>query len=219
MGPEGFNTKYVQELAKFINSQKSTEFIIVCGGGHFCREVIKSARAGGVTSNIELDRIAIEVTRLNAYVVKEVLKANGVEVVPYIPLTTDSLRGFIGKYKVIVAGGFVEGVTTDTDAVLAAEAAMCKMIINVGRIGYVYDKDPKKYSDAKKQKMLTYDELIRIAGENDKRMPGSNVIFDVFAAKLAARSEIEVKFVGEDIKALEAAVLGKPHDGTTVKAH
>lgn len=215
-GEDGFNAKYVSELAGFIKGKKGMDFIIVCGAGYYCRSLLKSARAAGVSNNIELDRIGIEVTRLNAYMVKEVFKANGVNVVPYVPRTTDELRGFIGRYQVIVSGGFVEGVTTDTDAALAAEAAGCKLLVNASQLSYVYDKDPKKHKGAKKQKRLSFDELIRISGENDRRSPGSNVIFDSFAAKIVARSQVAVKFVGSDIKALENVVDGRPHDGTSV---
>ncbi len=215
-GEKGFNAKYVSALAGFVKSKKDIDFIIICGAGYYCRSLLKSARAAGVSNNIELDRIGIEVTRLNAYMVKEVFKANGVNVVPYVPRTTDELRGFIGKYQVIVSGGFVEGVTTDTDAALAAEAAACKLLVNASQLSFVYDRDPKRYKDAEKQKHLSFQELIRISGENDRRAPGSNVIFDSFAAKIVARSQIAVKFVGSDIKALENVVEGKPHDGTSV---
>ncbi len=214
----GFNTKYVLELSRVIQKEKNSRFTIMCGGGYHAKMLIEAAKKAGVVSNIELDKIGIRVTKMNALVVRDIFEANGLDVVPNIPNSTDEFRNVMRNYRVIVAGGFIEGVTTDADAVLAAEAMGCKSLINVSKIGYVYNKDPNKFSDAKKHASLTYAELIKISSESDERKPRSHVIFDSIAALLAARSKIEVRFVDGNIKNFEAAIHGKPHNGTTVKA-
>ena len=215
-GEDGFDIAYVKELARLVGGMRDAAFVIVCGAGSYCRSLMELAREAGVRNNIELDRIGIQVTRLNAYMVKGIFKANGVDVAPLVPTDVDELRGLVGRYKAVICGGFAEGVTTDTDAALAAEATQSKLLINASRISYVYDKDPKRHKDARRLERLTFDRLIKISNENDRRNPGSNVIFDSFAAKLVARSGITVKFVGGEIGSLKDAVSGRPHKGTTV---
>ncbi len=200
-----------------MKKEKGTKFVFVCGAGYRARELIAHAREAGMTNNVELDRIGIEITRLNALTLRDIFAANGVDVAPIVPKEIDVLRSAIVEHRVVVCGGFVEGSTTDTDSAMAAETANCKLIINVSHIGYVHDRDPKKFSGAEKKERLTYEELIRISSAGDERKPGSNVIFDEIAAKLAARSMIEIRFVDGKIENFDAAVHGKPHNGTTVK--
>ncbi len=217
-GPDGFHSKYVAQLVDVVKKEKNMDFAIVCGGGHYARTLIDAAISGGVTSNIELDKLGIEVTRLNALIVRDIFDAEGVDVAPVVPTTTDQVRTLLEKHRVVVCGGFVEGITTDACAVLAADAMGSKSLINISKLGYVYDKDPNKFRDAKKLEHLSYEKLGEIANDNDERKPRTNVIFDRIAVVLAARSRIEIRFVDGEIKDFVAAVHGKPHNGTTVKA-
>jgi uridylate kinase len=52
---------------------------------------------------------------------------------------------------------------------------------------------------------------------SDKRMAGTNFVFDMLACKLIARSKIETHFVSfRKMDDLESAVEGKKHSGTVV---
>ncbi|MEM3625311.1 MAG: hypothetical protein QXF35_01995, partial [Candidatus Bilamarchaeaceae archaeon] len=91
-----------------------------------------------------------------------------------------------------------------------------KKIINVSNVSGIYDSDPKKNPNAKKYEKMTYDELITLANNSDKRMAGTNFVFDMLACKLLLRSKIEAHFVGKDIKEIEKALNNKKHNGTVV---
>jgi len=114
-------------------------------------------------------------------------------------------------------GGTIPGITTDTDSVLLAEAIKAKRLVNVSNVSGIYDSDPKTNKNAKKFERLTYDQLISLAMESDKRTAGTNFVFDLLACKLIARSSIEGHFVSwKDMDDVKAAIDGKKHGGTVV---
>jgi uridylate kinase len=81
----------------------------------------------------------------------------------------------------------------------------------------VYDSDPRKNPGAKKFQKMTYEELIALATSSDKRMAGTNFVFDMLACKLIARSKIETHFVSnKDMNQIESAIEGRKHGGTVV---
>ncbi len=212
----GFNIRYATAMADVIKKEENMRFIVVCGGGYLCRSLQNMEREAGVKNMIVIDRVGMEITRINALMLRDIFSEKGLEVSPLIPRSLDEFRDLAKRYRVVVCGGFMEGISTDTDATLAAEATRCGLLINVGSIGYIYDKDPKKFKDAKKFKSLTYEQLREIV-KGDKRQPGTHMIFDSVATNLVARSKIEVRFVDGEIKHFEAALRGKPHEGTIVK--
>ncbi|MDD5023307.1 MAG: UMP kinase, partial [Candidatus ainarchaeum sp.] len=166
-------------------------------------------------SEYEADEAAIKATKENA---KEVIKILGKNAYPKVPKDFNEAKKALEKYKFVVMGGMLPGITTDSDAVLLAECVESEKVINISNIDGVYDKNPKEYNDAKKYHFLTHDELLKLAFENDKRIAGTNFVFDILACKLAARSKIEVHFVsGKKIEEVEKAVEGKDHSGTIVK--
>ena len=65
-------------------------------------------------------------------------------------------------------------------------------------IAQVYDKDPKKYPEAKPFDKMSWSELRAIVG--DKWTPGANVPFDPIAAKEAEKSGLKVVMLnGRDL--------------------
>jgi uridylate kinase len=214
--PSGFNRVFATKLAELIREEEDTRFAVVCGGGRLARASIASLRAAGVENKLVLDEAGTEATRLNALLLKSVFVHNGVDVAPVVPRSFDDFKREASKHRVVVSGGFIEGVTTDTDTLLAAEWMGAKLVINVSNISYVYDKDPAKYPDAVKKEHLTHEGLIKIVNSGDRRDPGSNVIFDRIASVFAQRSKIEIRFVGPKIDQLAKAIHRKEHGGTVV---
>ncbi len=119
--------------------------------------------------------------------------------------------------KAVVMGGTIPGITTDTDSVLLAEAVGAGRLVNVSNVDAIYDSDPRKNPNAKRYVKMGYEELIALASQSDKRMAGTNFVFDLLACKLIARSKIETHFVSyKKMDDLEAAIEGKKHGGTVV---
>jgi uridylate kinase len=62
---------------------------------------------------------------------------------------------------VICAGGTGNPYcTTDSAAALRAGELNCQLIVKATNVDYVYDKDPRKFKDAKPFKKISYDEVL-----------------------------------------------------------
>ena len=211
--PEGKpNLKLLRDLAELFRKSRN-DLAVVVGGGPPARVYANAAREFGA-SEFDADQIAIMSTKQNA---KLMLCAFGDLAPSDVIEDFGEAREAAKCYKVVVMGGTIPGITTDTDSVLLAEAIKAKRLVNVSNVSGIYDSDPKTNKNAKKFERLTYDQLISLAMESDKRTAGTNFVFDLLACKLIARSSIEGHFVSwKDMDDVKAAIDGKKHGGTVV---
>ncbi len=213
-----FDVEFAKDLAQVLGKHKDTQFTIATGGGRLTREAV--AAIGPVAGNkYALDNIAIATTRLHAMMLRAVLdadKALAGEVHDGVPESPEEVSAALVSRRIVVHGGFLAGITTDSCATLSAEATGSKLLVNVSETGFIYDKDPKKNKDAKPLRTMGYDQLVELAGRSDGRNPGSNFLFDVLACKLIKRSGIKAAFVGRDLKGLDNALKGIGFEGTLV---
>ncbi len=216
VNPDGKpDVEYLKKLAQIIKKSKNS-FGILTGGGSVARAYANAARSLGA-SEYAADSIAITSTRQNAQLVIAALAGAGIDVHPKALFDFDAAIEPAKKNKAVVMGGTIPGITTDTDAVLLAEAVGAKRLVNISNVEAIYDSDPRKNTSAKRFTKLNYDELIKLASESDKRMAGTNFVFDMLACKLIARSKIEAHFVsGKNLADMENAIEGKKHNGTVV---
>ena len=101
--------------------------------------------------NTERDVIGIDVSRLNARVVKQVFNEAA-----FLEVVTNPTKKVNTKKDVVVAAGWKPGWSTDYCAVTLAKNMGIKTIVNLTNIDYVYDKDPKKFKNAKAFKEINW---------------------------------------------------------------
>jgi uridylate kinase len=205
------NYCFLKKFLKIIETElkKGSKFIIVAGGGKTARDYISGANKVINLENNESDNLGIICTRLNANLLKILLKDKA-----YKKIIEDP-RKLIKTNKIILAGGFKPGQSTDAVAVQLAVTHGVKKVINLSNIDYIYDKDPK-FEGAKKLKKLSWDELLKITG--DKWIPGKNTPFDPVASKMAKKNKIEGIFIsGKNLKNLENCFEDKIFSGSIVK--
>lgn len=196
-----FDVKYARELGDVLAEAKDTQFVVSTGGGKPARDAIRLLM-DEKSNKFEIDELAIAITRVNAAMLKIALGGNAklaADIYPGLPTSPIDARLAGLRSRIIVQGGYFSGVTTDTCAVLAAEAMGAKTVINISNTSHIYDKDPAKHGDAKKLSRMSYDELIRLASGSDNREPGTNFVFDLFASKIIKRSGIKAIFIGRDM--------------------
>ncbi len=215
INPDGKpDINFLKGISKVLKESKD-EFGIVTGGGSVARAYANAAKELGA-SEYDADAVAIVATKLNAHIL---ISALGDIAHPNVPMTFERARMHLGKHKVVVMGGTIPGITTDSDSALLAEAIGAKRLVNVSNVDAVYDSDPRKNPNAKKFEKLTYEQLIDLAVKSDKRTAGTHFVFDMLACKLVARSKIETHFVsGKNMKDVANAINGKKHSGTVVKS-
>ncbi|NYZ77168.1 UMP kinase [Candidatus Micrarchaeota archaeon] len=214
INPEGKpDIEFLRKMAKMLKESKH-EFGIVTGGGSIARAYANAARELGA-GEYDADSIAIVSTKQNAHIV---IAALGGAAHPNVPATFEQARTAFDGHKAVVMGGTIPGITTDSDSALLAEAIGAKRLVNISNVEGIFDSDPRKNPNAKKFATLSYDQLIALAAESDKRTAGTHFVFDMLACKLIARSKIETHFVScRNMKDIAEAIEGKKHGGTVVR--
>jgi uridylate kinase len=120
------------------------------------------------------------------------------------------------KEPIIIAAGWRPGFSTDYDSALLAKYLEINKIINLSNIDYIYDKDPKKFPNAKKIEQISWNDLQNMLEK--KWTPGMNVPFDPVAVDFANKENLElVTMSGKDLENLENYLNGKEFKGSTVK--
>jgi len=208
---EGFDIKFLQAFRKMILSlTKQYCFILVCGGGQTARGYQAAAKGLGLSAN-DLDWIGINATWLNAYFVKTIF---GRAAHPEIIKNPTEKVNF--QEKVLVAGGWKPGWSTDYDTVLLAKTHGAKQVINLTDVDYLYNKNPKIYPDAKRIIEIDWAGFRKIVG--DKFTPGANTPFDPVATRMAQKLGLELILAnGKKINNLKKIIRGDKFMGSVVR--
>jgi len=210
-GPGEIDVGFLKNLKHTLERYFDTKrFFIVVGGGKIARAYQKALLEFGAKA-ADRDWAGINVTRLNAEVLKHVFSENA-----YPKVVTDPNIKVKTNKNVVVGAGWKPGWSTDYVAVLIAKNHNAKTIINLTNIDYVYDKNPKDFPDAKPFKEIDWKSFERIVG--DKWNPGLNMPFDPKASKLAAQLKLKVAMInGKNLERFEDFLNNKPFIGTTIQ--
>lgn len=210
--PNDFDFNFLKKFKQVIEEyvKKRCKFVIICGGGRLARIFQQIASKSSKLSNDELDWLGIHATKINAHLVKSIFDNNAEG---FIMSNPNQKINF--KKNILIAAGWLPGCSTDYDAVLVAKNLDVKEIINMSNIDYVYDKDPKKYKDAKKIEKISWGDYSKMISQKWKA--GMNVPFDPIAAKEAQKSGMKVTIIGSDLKNFENLLEGKKFKGTVMQ--
>lgn len=185
--------------------KKGHELVVVVGGGKLARDLIAVAKKIGLDETAQ-DRIAISASRVFAQLLMERLDKAGCQT---IPTTVEEVAESQNQGKIIIMGGLKPGMTTDSVAALVAEKIKAQLVLKATDQDGVYDKDPKKHSDAVKLDRVSLDNLSRVFAE-DKHKAGIHQILDPEAVRILARYHVKVVVVnGFKPENVLAAVDGK----------
>ncbi len=202
-----FLKAFKNAIKKYLNKNR---FFIFVGGGKICRNYQKALLEFGA-DNKERDLIGIDVSRLNARVVRQVF-----DELAFSEVITNPTKKISTRKDIVVAGGWKPGWSTDYCAVVMAKNMGIKTIINVTNIDYVYDKDPNKHKDAKALKQINWKDFRKIVG--GKWVPGLSMPFDPRASKMAEILKIKVIMInGKHLERLEQFLNNKEFIGTIIQ--
>jgi uridylate kinase len=211
--PDGIDSNFLKKFKELIEKHtKESRFIIICGGGKTARRYQEAASAVMQLAPEDKDWIGIHSTRLNGQLVKTLFKKIAYPKVIRDPTEKIKLKD---KERVVIAAGWKPGASTDYDAVLLAKNFGVKALINLTNVDYVYDKNPKKYADARPVRAIAWKSFRKIVGS--KWDPGANVPFDPVASKLAEKLKLKVIIAnGKNLPNLDEILHGRRFIGTTV---
>ena len=211
--PEEIDVEFLKNFKALIVSQidKGRKFVIITGGGKTCRRYQNAAKEISNSSALDLDWIGIASLKLNAELLRVIFGEYAHEEV-----IADLSKSFIFEKPVVIGSACRPGWSSDVDAVWAAKTVNAKKIINLSNIDYAYDKDPNKFSDAKKIEQISWPQYRAIIPK--EWHPGLNTPFDPIASQTAETEKMEVLILnGKNISNLEKCLNGENFTGTRIK--
>jgi len=180
--------KYADLLRELKN--KGHELVVVVGGGSLARDFIKVARVMGLSES-DQDEVAINVSRLFAQLLAMRLGDLGLG---RIPTSVDEAAEGLETGKIVVMGGIRPGMTTDAVAAMVAERIGAELLVKATDQEGIYTKDPRKYPDAEKIDVLSFDDLVQLF-ELNKHEAGIHQVLDPEAVRILQKERTKTVVV------------------------
>ncbi len=206
---------YLTGLAELLRRLGSTVPIVVTtGGGRTAREYIRLGRELGLTE-VELDELGIEVTRLHARLLAARL---GAPTPAHPPASIAQAVQEVTRASPVVLGGTEPGHTTDGVAALIAVRLRAARLVNATDVDGIYDEDPRTHPDAQRLDRIAWPDFRAKVHAATSGEAGQNFLFDRLGADTLARANIPLLVVaGRDLANLEAAIGGATFRGSRVE--
>jgi uridylate kinase len=212
--PGELDADFLKQFKNIILNQlrDNLRVILITGGGKICRKYNEVAKELNphITSN-DLDAMGIRATKLNAELVR--LMFNDLAYAKVIDTPDEEVTD---DKPIIIAGGWKPGASSDNMAVNLAKNFGAKKVINLTNIDYVYDKDPRKFPEAKPLEKISWADFRQLVG--NKWDPGLNAPFDPIASQLAEELQLEVAILnGKKLDNLNNYLNAQQFIGTIIK--
>ena len=166
----GIDPEYVARLAEEVKAAQETglEICLVIGGGNIFRGVAGAAKGLDRTTG---DYMGMLATVMNALAMQNALEQLGIQTrvqsaIPMSSVCEPYIRRRAerhlekGRIVIFAAGTGNPFFTTDTGAALRAAEMGCDALLKGTSVDGVYDRDPKKFPDAKRYDSIGYSEVL-----------------------------------------------------------
>jgi len=195
-----------------LKNSKKFKFVIVTGGGVIARTYINALKKNNSSKYLQgLSGIAS--TRLNARFLSYFFDKDPKEGIPH---NMKQIKKFLKRNDVIFCGAlkYEPNETSDATSVKIANYLNAKFI-NITNVDGLYDKDPKKFKNAKFIKQISNKELLELVNKMTYQ-PGQHFIIDHGAARIIYKSKVKTVIIGKSPKNLDNLLNNKDFKGTIV---
>lgn len=168
---KNIDVKYIENLAKDILDivKKGFKIALVIGGGNIWRH---RDNADLKIDRVHSDNIGMMATIMNALILEDMLKSEKIKVKAVSALSAPNVlpdyepkkaSKMFNEYDVLIcAGGTGKPyVTTDSAAAFRAVEIGAEVLFKATNVDFVYDKDPKKFKDAKPVKSISGKDVLK----------------------------------------------------------
>jgi uridylate kinase len=211
-GKESADHKFLSEFKKVVSKHKKTKFVVVTGGGSVARKYISAARK----LNLDIKKqslLGIASTRLNASFLTRIFGKPANE---ELPKDMKKVKSLLRKNQIVFCGGLRYKPNNTSDGTAANIAAYLKCpFINITDVKGMYNKNPKKYKDAKFIKTISWEEFYKVA-KKIKYKAGQHFVLDQTAAKIIKKEKVPTYIVGS-LKDVDKIVSEKKFEGSLIK--
>jgi len=212
--PKDIDKQLIKEFKKvLLKNKKNYKFVVVCGGGSIARVYIRGLEDREVRKKIYLQGIlGIAVTRLNAKFMTYFFGENANQKLPMDMKDIESLL----RIKDIVFCGALRYEKNETSDATSAKIAnhFNTIFVNLTNVQGLYDKDPKKFKNAKFIPEISSEKFLKMFKEKFK--PGQHFILDKNAAKIINKYKIPTYVLSRDMQNLDNFLNNKHFIGTII---
>jgi len=211
--PDDVDIKFLRKFKKVIlRNTKKYKFVISCGGGNIARKYISVLRKEGMNKKIQ-SYSGISATRMNARFMSYFFNKDPEYGIPH---TTETLEKYLKKHGIVFCGALEYKPKQTSDSTAAKLAKFFNsLFINITNVPGLYDKNPKKYKNAKFIPKISWKNFDKMA-KASKYQPGQHFVLDQTASEIIMKEKIKTYIIGKDLKQLENVLKGKKFKGTTV---
>ncbi len=213
--PDTIDVELLKKFKQFVleSLQAGRRIVVIAGGGKTTRRYQEAAAAVSTLTDDDLDWLGIHATRLNAHLIRTILRDVAH---PVIITNPDDVLDVPDSACVIVAAGYRPGSSTDLRAVQIAEHLGAKRLVNLSNIDYAYTDDPRTNPSAEKIIEMAWADFRKILPEDWS--PGLSSPFDPVASREAEKNGIEVAIInGNKIEELSKYLEGKAFIGSLIR--
>ncbi len=214
--PGKINIVYLEQFRKILlKNKKKHRFVIVCGGGKTARTYINGLGHEDSRKKEHFQTLlGISATRLNARFLTYFF---GEDANKGMPNDMKDVKNLLEKNDMVFCGAlrYADNQTSDGTAAKLARFFDCDFI-NLTDVHGLYDKNPKKYRNAKFIPKISHKEFLKRA-KKIEFSPGQHFVLDQTAAKTIKKYNIRTFILGEDLKNLDKLLNGKHFVGTVIE--
>ena len=210
--PNDVDVKFIWDFKKLIDSFPKKKFVVVTGGGSTARKYIRAVKDFGMNTK-DQSLTGISVTRFHSEFLARIFGAEANS--PYkIPKNMRKVKRLLRKNRVVFCGAlrWEADKTSDGTASEIAGYLRCPFI-NITNVDGLYNKNPKKYKNAKKIPKITWKAFDDIA-KKIKFHAGQNFVLDQDAAETILQNKTPTYIVG-NLKDVKKIIEGKNDFGGT----
>jgi uridylate kinase len=212
--PDNVDYVYLKNFKEvLLKNTERNKFIVVCGGGSIARKYISALKE--IKINEKLQSFAgIGSTRMNARFMNYFFNF---DLEGGIPHTLKALKKYIKKKDIVFCGALEYKPNQTSDSTAAGIANAFKAdFINLTDVSGLYNKNPKKFKNAKFISQITWKDFFKLANQI-KFKPGQHFVLDQTAAGIIMKHKISTYILGKNLKQLDNLLKNKKFKGTTIQ--
>jgi len=213
--PKEIDVEFLENFKRILlKNTKKYKFIVVCGGGSVARTYIKGMEQEKNRKKVYFQcLLGISITRTNARFLTYFFGRDANQGMPH---DMKEVGNLLKKHDIIFCGALHYGKNETSDGTAAKLAHyFCTDFINITNVSGLYDKNPKKFRNAKFIHEISHKDFYKMAKKIEFK-PGQHFILDQNAAKIIKKHKITTYILGPESKNLRNLLNGKHFIGTII---
>lgn len=212
--PNKINIKILREFKKTIlKNKRKYKFVVVCGGGKTARNYINGLEEEIPKKEYFQCLLGISATRLNARFMDYFFGKDADK----LPNDMKDVKDLLRFNDIVFCGALRYAKNETSDSTSAKLARFFDTdFINLTNVSGLYNRNPKKYRNAKFIPEISHKEFYRIT-KKIKFKPGQHFILDKKAAKIIKNYNITTYILGPDMRNFDNLLNGRHFVGTAIR--